>query len=82
MRVARSFQVSIGERRDFSPGAKITFDEIKLVQKARDGLGKIDKSVDRLQQLGLDALRNITTDERLQLDEEYQYLKHIIFEGG
>lgn len=77
-RLAASFQVSLGEKRDYHPVQKITFDEIQLVQKARSAFGQIAGSLDRLQQLGVDALRNITTDERLQLDEEYQYLKRLI----
>ena len=73
-----SFSVMIGNRSDFHPLQKIAFDDISLVQAAKGGLEKIEKSILRLQELGLEAMRNISSGEREHLNEEYQYLKSVI----
>ena len=74
-KMAESYKVDFNGRKDFHPVQKLAFADISLIQKAKISLLEVEKSIKRLRELGIDAMRNISASERSLLDEEYQYLK-------
>lgn len=76
--LAKSFKVNFNGREAYHPVQKLAFDEISLIQTTKDSVLHIEKAIKRLQDLGVDAMRNTTSSERAYLNEEYQYLKRTI----